>query len=89
MKKGTLVTLFISLHIGFIFLQIHKHMQFIRYSFEKQKNERLVAQLEKEKQEFINELYALQNKSYIKEFAQEKLHMKMTSLKQIKRLAHA
>lgn len=88
MKKGTVLTTFIALHVGFIFLQIHKHMYFIRQSFEKQKNERILAQMIKHKQELQNKLYALQNKSDIKQFAQEKLGMKTASLSQIKRLNH-
>ena len=86
MKKGSILTTFIAIHISFIFLQIHKHMQFIKQSFEKQKNERLFAQLIKEKQALANQLHTLQNKNDIKQFAQEHLHMKSVSLKQMKRI---
>jgi cell division protein FtsB len=88
MKKGKIIVTFMAMHIGFIFLQIHKHMRCIKLSFEKQKNEKLLAQLEKEKQELHNQLYALQNRAAIKEFAQEKLHLKTVSIDQIKRLPH-
>ncbi len=62
-------------------------MRYIRLSFEKQKKERLVAQLKKDKQEATNQLYALQNKSQIKEFAQDTLNMRPIKLSQIKRVS--
>lgn len=88
MKKGRFLTLFIMTHVGFIFLQIHKHMQFIKQSFVKQKNERILAQLEQHKQELTNQWYGLQNKSDIKKYALETLHMQPVKLSQLKRLNH-
>ncbi len=88
MKKGKFLTLFIVTHVGFIFLQIHKHMQFIKHSFLKQKNERLLAQLEQQKQELTNQWYGIQNKSDIKKYALDTLKMQPIKLSQLKRLDH-
>ena len=88
MKRGMILTLFFTAHIGFIFLQIHQYMRFIRQSFAKQKSEKLLVELKKEKQELANQLTALENNAHIKQYALQYLGMKTASLKQIKRLDH-
>ena len=74
-----------STHVLFIFLQIHKHMQFIKQSFRKQKNERVLGQLEHTKQDLMNQLYVQQNRSDIKQFAQ-KQGMQSVRLNRVKRI---
>ncbi len=88
MKKTAFLTLFIATNISFIFFHIHKHMHFIKQSFRKQRNDRLLAQLEQKKQELTNQLYALQNRTAVKTFAQEKLSLKPILLTQVKRFNH-
>ena len=63
-------------------------MQFIKQSFRKQKNERLLAQLKQEKQALTNQLYMVQNRSDITQFAQKELNMTPMRLSQIKRIHH-
>ena len=87
MKKGTVVSIFIFTQIGFVFLQIHKHMLFIKCSFSKQKNERCLAQLEQKKVTLRNQFYVVQNKSDIQQFAQDKLALQPSKIKQIKRVS--
>ena len=87
MKKTLFFTLFIVTHIGFFFLQINKQMQLVKESFDKQKNERMVASLEQKKQKLANELNSLSNKSDIKEYAQKKLDLKPVRLAQVKPLS--
>lgn len=87
MKKTVFFTLFIVTHIGFFFLQINKQMQQVKESFNKQKNERLIASLEQKEQELTNQLYALQSKSAIKEFAQQDLQLKPVKITQVKPLS--
>lgn len=84
MKKGTFLSIFIVTHLLFIFLQIHKHMQFIKYSFAKQKYEKELQQVTHKKQELTNQLYAQQNRSTVKQYAQDQLGMKEIRLAQIK-----
>lgn len=62
-------------------------MAFIKQSFAKQKNERLLENLLQKKQSLVNQLHVLKNHSTIKAFAQKKLHMKPVCLHQIKRVA--
>lgn len=88
MKKNQFIALFIVIHVGFIFLQIHKHMQFIKQSFLKQKNERLLAQLEQQHEDLTNRWYGLQNRTEIKNYAHNVLKLKPISLSQLKRLPH-
>ena len=91
MKKTVFIALFVSTHIGFIFLHIHKHMQFFRESFSKQKNEQILAKALEQKQSKQNELYALQNKQGIKSEAKQKLGLQPVVMTQLHRLpdAHA
>ena len=88
MKKTFFIALFISTHISFLFLHIHKQMQFIKQSFAKQTNEQLLAKIKQEKQAKQNELYALQNKKEIKTYAEKKLALKPVSMTQLRRLPH-
>lgn len=88
MKKVAFFTLFVTTNICFIFLHIYKHMTFIQQSFRKQRNDRMLAQLEQQKQDLTNQLYALQNRNTIKTFAQEELRLKPVSLSQLKRFSY-
>lgn len=85
MKRYSFFTLFIVLHLGFIFLQIHKHMRFIKESFSKQKNERLLANLTQQKQDLLNQLYAKKSRASIKQFAKNK-GLKSLKLARVKRI---
>lgn len=87
MKKIFFIVLFIVTHIGFLFLQIQKQMESVQASFDKQKNERTLIQLEQQKQALANKLQSLQNKQEIKKFAQEELHLQPINLSQIQRLS--
>ena len=86
MKRNTITILLITVHLIFIFLQIHKHAFFIQESFRKQKNEKNKAILEQKKQTLMHELYKLRNHRTIKKFARNKLNMNSISLTQIKTL---
>jgi hypothetical protein len=88
MKKALFLTLFIVAHIGFFFLQIQKQMKFIKASFNKQKQEQVIAQLEQQKQEELNTLYRLQNKKEVQSFASEKLSLKPMRMSQLHRVSH-
>lgn len=88
MKKTVFITLFISTHISFLFLHIHKQMLFIKQSFSKQANEQLLSKATQEKQARLNELYALQNKQDVKAYAEKKLALRPVSMTQLHRLPH-
>ena len=88
MKKQFFIALFVSTHIAFLFLHIHKHMQFIKESFAKQSNEQLLAKMKQKKEAKQNELFALQNKHDIKTVATQKLALRPMNMTQLKRLPH-
>ena len=88
MKRNLFIIIFIATNIGFFFLQIRKQMLFIKESFCKQKNERIIANLEQKNQEIMNQLYTAQNKTDIKQYAHETLHMQPIQLTQLKKLSH-
>lgn len=86
MKQPIFVTIFISVHIVFIFLQIYKHTQQVALSFQKQKNERVFTTLQEKKQELTNKWCSRINRSEVKKVAIEQLGMKPLQLSNIKRL---
>ncbi len=87
-KKNLFLIFFITTNVGFFFLQIKKQMLFIKESFRKQKNERVLAMKEQEQQKLMNQLYTTQNKADIKQYAHHTLHMKPVQLTQVKKLDH-
>jgi len=88
MKRSLFISIFVATHLSFVFLQIHKHTQFIKQSFSKQKNERLLASLEVKKQHLTQELYIAKNHNAIQEFAKTHLNMAPVRLGQIKKVSH-
>lgn len=88
MKRSTFIALFLTAHLGFVFLHIHKHTKFVKLTFAKQKNERLLASLETKKQNLLQELHTVKNHAKIKEFAKENLKMSPVRLSQIKKAPH-
>lgn len=86
MKKSIFITIFIGAHVGFVFLQIHQYSRVIQTNYDKQKLETTKITLIQKKQELTHQLYALHNKSSIKQFAVKNLAMEPVQLSQIKRL---
>lgn len=86
MKKKSFITLFITAHIVFIFLQVHKHTLFIKNSYNHQQCEKTIATLTEKKQKLTQELYALKDRDNIKKYAQNKLKMRPYALNQLKKL---
>lgn len=67
---------------------MRKQMLFIKESYRKQKNERLFARLEQQRQELTNKLCTAQSRTEIKSYAETTLHMRTAQLSQLKRLPH-
>ena len=88
MKKNYFIALFVGTHILFIVLQIHKHNTVMKLSFTKQKHEQKLATLTQEKQEKVQQLYVLKDRTSVKKFAQQKLGMKKITLNQVKKIHH-
>lgn len=86
MKKGIFFGLFILVHIGFIFLQIHKQSFIVQLTYEKQKNEKIKEELLEKKNQLTQQWYILQNRTSIKQYAEKELGMKKVAFKQIKNL---
>ena len=86
MKRGYFITIFVTAHLLFIFLHIYKYNLNIKQSYAQQKQELHYEQLVHKKQRLTQELYALQNKTAIKQYAAKKLGLRPLKLSQIKRL---
>lgn len=82
------VALFLGAQLLFVFLHIHKHIFFIKTSFDRQKKERRRDQLLQQKEFTIQQLQAAQNKTGIKEFAVTELKFQPIRMHQIRRLNH-
>ena len=88
MKRPYLfISVFIAAHIFFIFFQIHKHSKVIKLSYQKQKSEQRKELLTQKLQDLKQQLYELQKRPTIKQFAQEKLKMRKIKLSQINKLS--
>lgn len=87
MKKNSFITFFISAHIIFIFLQVHKHTLFIKNSYDHQQCDKKIAALTEKRQTLTQELYALKDRDNIKKYAQNKLNMRPYTLNQVKNLS--
>ncbi len=86
MSNRSFITFFITIHVVFIFLQIHKQSYVIELSYQKQKNEKLKQELTDKKNGLTQELHMVQNRSNIKKYAESSLGMKKISLSQIKKM---
>lgn len=87
MKRPAFLFLFIGTHVLFIVLQIHKHTLITKLSYQKQKHESDKVHLEKKKQDLVNQLYALADRSDIKKFAASHLHLQPITLSQVKKIS--
>lgn len=86
MKRSTFIPLFIGAHVLCVFIQIHQYSRMIKASYQKQKSETQMANLKQKKQELTHHLYALHNKTKIKEFATNTLKMESITLGHIKKM---
>lgn len=87
MNKATFISLVIVINLLFIFLQIHKSSQFIKVSYEKQKIEHEINTLAQEKEILTHKLYAAQNQTSIKRYAQTVLKMRPVRFQQLKHVS--
>jgi hypothetical protein len=86
MKRSYFVSLFIGAHLVGVFLLIHKYSLIIEQTYRTQELQEQTKALSSKKQNLMNQLYAAQQRSSVKKFAQETLHMREISLANIKRL---
>lgn len=86
MKKPHFAIIFLGAHVAFILLIIHKQNLFINLSYEKQKKEQLRTTLKEQKQQLLQQHYALSNHKDIKGFAHTQLTMEPITMAQVKKL---
>ena len=87
MHKRTFISLFIIIHLGFIFLQIHKQSYLVELTYQKQKNEKIKQELIDQKNSLTQNWHLMQNRATIKKYAHENLSMKKIAFNQIKNLS--
>jgi cell division protein FtsL len=86
MKRSLFITLFVSVHILFVLLIIHKQNNFIALSYENQRTQKRILELQDSKKILLREQYALTSHEHVKKFAQTKLGLEPVKMSQIKRL---
>ncbi len=86
MKRSWFITLFVSVHILFVLLVIHKQNNFIALSYEHQRKHKRILELQDEKKQLLHEQYALTSHAHVKKFAQTKLGMEPVRITQMKKL---
>jgi len=86
MKKTTFISIFITAHVLFIILQIHKHSKFVKLSYVQQQHKKVYDRLVQKKEKIKQHLYAQQDRTAVKKLAYEKLDMRQIRMGQIKSL---
>lgn len=89
MKRSVFLSIFVSTHVLFVVLQIHKQSAIIKTAYHKQKQEALLAELTYRKQMLTQQLYACKNHMRIKAYATQELAMQKVQLKQIQKCERA
>lgn len=84
-KKKFILT-YVGLHAIFAFLQIYKQSAFIKLSYQKQKNEQILAEITQQQKNLFHNLEIFKNSSDIKRYAQNNLKMVPVKLENIKHL---
>jgi len=86
MKKISAIVLFFSCNAGLIFFEVHKQSKYLKLSYQTQKLQAQICQLDKQKTELTYELYQLQQPDKIQDIAIKNLGMKNIELKKIKKV---
>jgi len=86
MKHSRFLTIFITTHVLFILLQIHKHTQVVRHSYKKQEFEQQLAMLSEKKELLTHMLCSLKSHEAVHDWAQNELGMPPIKLGQIKKI---
>lgn len=87
MKKKSFISIFISVHLVFIFLHIYKNALFTQELFTKQRYEKELNEIKEQQQIKKNELLALKNQQDIVAFARNTLGLEPINLYQIRRVS--
>ena len=86
MKSAFLISIFVVIHILFIFAYIHKHNCFIEASYLSQKMEQKKLDLLRHGDSLRSKLCHMKDLKEVKEFAIKKLKMKSLNLSDIRKL---
>jgi hypothetical protein len=87
MKKGTLITFFVTTHLVFMLLHIYKEALFVNASYAYQKYTNELKTIKDEEHTLQATLSATQSQLHIAQYAQENWGFKPLSLKQLERLS--
>ena len=88
MKKLAFALIFIGTNLFFIFFHVYKNSKLTEFSFNKQRYEKERTKLQNKKELLTQQLQYLQNRSTIKQFAQNELGMEKIKLSTIKTIPH-
>lgn len=86
MNKKQCIIACAIINITFIFAQIYKHTQMVKYTYAKQHHEQTLLVHQQTIQELTQQLYALKDRNSIQQFAQQELNMEPIQIKHVKRV---
>ena len=87
MNRSFFIAIFVSAHIAFVLLTIHKQNAFIQLSYEKQRKEKAILALREQKKQLTQERYALHSHEQVKKVAQQQLHLEPIKISQIRKVS--
>lgn len=87
MTKKQYITICMMINVLCIVAQIYKHTRWLHYMYCMQQEEKLLDQQEELSVSLAQQLYALHDRTAIKEFAQRELNMRPVALHRIKRFS--
>lgn len=85
MKKRVFLVTFVVTQLFFVFFHIHKQSRIISLSYDKQKYEKLKAELLQQKQQLQQTLHIAHARSTIKQYAETTLALKPMRINQVKK----
>lgn len=87
MKRSVFISLFVGIQFVLVTLQVYKHSKHTQMLYDKQKHEAYKINLLAKKQQLTQELYACKDRTIIKQYAINNLHMEPVRLSQIKKIS--
>ncbi len=86
MTRSLFIAIFVSAHIAFVLLTIHKQNAFIQLSYDKQRKEKAILALREQKKQLTQERYVLHSHEQIKKVAQQQLNLEPIKISQIRKI---
>jgi len=82
----TLVGSLVLVNLALLFLQIHKQTRFVQLSYGRQRLEKEIDELERQRNEVLHQLHLQQSHKHVQQYVSKNLGLQNTSVKQLRRI---